>query len=428
MRESCMDRRDVILKYITKEKQGIEIGPFHSPLTPKRDGYNCLVMDVFDLATLKKMARENVGISDEQCELLEDVDLLGSSTHIDKVVEQHGKLGQFDYLVSSHNFEHLPNPIRFLQGCAKVLKPGGMLSMAIPDRRACYDYFRSATPLSAWLEAYFADRNQPTLTQNFDEKWVRASYDHHGVPYGSFFRGAPPTAVTPAMTFERHFKEWEANAASNDREYEDAHCSVFTPSSFELLIRDCAYLGLINFEIVEMSDSPGVDFFAHLRVATDPAALRPADYETLRNELLHRILDEAAETSTQGANARQKAAQPNVPPPQVEPAPVAAQAPLPPLPSALDSTLEQLRDIAARSAQRLEDINQALAQQLGDQHGQAAALAAAHEERQRLSDERQRLNDDVHRLNATVLAMRMSTSWKITAPLRRMMNAVRGMA
>ena len=114
-----MDRRDVILKYITKEKQGIEIGPFHSPLTPKRDGYNCLVMDVFDLATLKKMAKENVGISDEQCELLEDVDLLGSSTHIDKVVDQHGKLGQFDYLVSSHNFEHLPNRSDFSRGVPK---------------------------------------------------------------------------------------------------------------------------------------------------------------------------------------------------------------------------------------------------------------------------------------------------------------------
>jgi SAM-dependent methyltransferase len=411
-----MDRRDVILKYITKEKHGIEIGPFHSPLTPKREGYNCLVMDVFDLATLKKMAKENVGISDEQCELLEEVDLLGSSTHIDKVVEQHGKLGQFDYLVSSHNFEHLPNPIRFLQGCAKVLKPGGMLSMAIPDRRACYDYFRPATPLSAWLEAYFADRNQPTLTQNFDEKWVRASYDHHGVPYGSFFRGAPPAAVTPAMTFERHFKEWAANVASNDLEYEDAHCSVFTPSSFELLVRDCAYLGLIDFEIVEMSDSPGVDFFAHLRVATDPAALRPANYEALRNELLHRILDEAAETSTQGAAARLKAAQADVPAPHVEPA-----APIPPPPSDIDITLEQLRNIAAHSAQRIEDINQALTARLGEQQSQASALAAANEERQRL-------HDDIRRLNETVLAMRMSTSWKITGPLRRMMNAVRRIA
>lgn len=421
-----MDRRDVILKYITKEKPGIEIGPFHSPLTPKRDGYNCLVMDVFDLATLKKMARENVGISEEQCELLEDVDLLGSSTHIDKVVEQHGKLGQFDYLVSSHNFEHLPNPIRFLQGCAKVLKPGGMLSMAIPDRRACYDYFRPATPLSAWLEAYFADRNQPTLTQNFDEKWVRASYDHHGVPYGSFFRGAPPAAVTPAMTFERHFKEWEANASSNDRPYEDAHCSVFTPSSFELLVRDCAYLGLIDFEIVEMSDSPGVDFFAHLRVATDPAVLRPADYEMLRNELLHRILDEAAETSTQGATARLNATQPDPSPPQV--ASIADQATSQPAgPSGLESTLENLRDIAARSAQRLDDINRAIEAQLSAQHSHAAMLTAAQEERQRLSDERQRLIDDIQRLNATVLAMRMSTSWKVTAPLRRLMNAVRRM-
>lgn len=290
-----MNRREVILKYITKEKRGIEIGPFYTPLTPKRDGYNCLVMDVFDTATTRKMAADNPSISDEDAKGIEDIDLIGSCTHIEEVVAKCD-LGSFDYIVSSHNFEHLPNPIRFLQGCAKVLKPDGMISMAIPDRRACYDYFRPVTRLSDWLDAWLADRSQPTLAQAFDDQWVRANYDQHG----SFFHGADPKRISAAMTFEKDFEQWKARRSASDTEYHDAHCSVFTPASFELLLRDCAYLGLVPFEVVDISDSPGVDFFVHLRLSTARAALRPTDYDKIRGRLLHRMLDEASETSLLG--------------------------------------------------------------------------------------------------------------------------------
>ena len=82
-----------------------------------------------------------------------------------------------------------------------------------------------------------------------------------------------------------------------DENYYDAHCSVFTPSSFELLIRDAAYLGLAPFEVVEIHDD-GCEFHAHLRMNRSTEELRPPNYEQTRNSLLRRIQDEAAETST----------------------------------------------------------------------------------------------------------------------------------
>ena len=54
--------------------------------------------------------------------MIEEVDLVGSCTHIGKLVRARGEAGKFDYIVSSRNFEHLPNPIRFLQGCAAARK------------------------------------------------------------------------------------------------------------------------------------------------------------------------------------------------------------------------------------------------------------------------------------------------------------------
>lgn len=412
-----MDRRDVILKYISKEQRGIEIGPYHSPLTPKRDGYNCLVMDVFDTDTLRAMA-ERSDFSDEMRAQLETVDLVGSSTHIDDVVAKYGELKSFDYIVSSHNFEHLPNPIRFLQGCARVLKPGGLISLAMPDRRACYDYFRSVTTLADWLEAFLEDRRQPSLAQVFDNKWVRCAYDHHGVPYGSFFRGAPPTGITVGTTLEADFQAWVANRKQSEIEYEDAHCSVFTPASFELLIRDAAYLGLIGFEIVEISESPGVDFFAHLRAVERPAVLRPSNYDVVRDALAHRMLDEASETSTLGYQAR------------VQPADD-IQRRFDDLAHAIAQGGASLRangmdvELVKRQLERFQTGFDSMHQQMATLE---AAMVSGAAERERHRKELASANERVLQLTETVSALRASTSWRLTAPLRRLAMALRGRA
>ncbi|WP_321782951.1 methyltransferase domain-containing protein [Paraburkholderia sp. J94] len=368
-----MNRREQILKYIDKDQLGIEIGPYWSPLTPKREGYNCLVMDVFDTQTTRGRAAENPTLSAENTAKIEEVDLVGSCTHIDQIVEQAGRLGEFDYIVSSHNFEHLPNPIRFLQGCAKVLKPGGVISMAIPDHRACYDYFRPVTRLSDWLDAWLHDRSRPTFAQAFDDQWVRAAYDHHGVPHGSFFQGVDPDLVSAATTLEKEFSEWKARMASQDAAYHDAHCSVFTPSSLELLLRDSAYLGLIQFEVVEISSSPGVDIFIHLRRSSSVDALHPADYPKNRNTLLHRILDEGADASTLGKKNRRTDF------------------------DQIETQIDVARNESDIYRSALEDVRAELGQSYRDLHaGQ----------------------DEINRLRDALAAVKGSTSWRLTAPIR----------
>ena len=146
---------------------GIEVAPFFAPLAPKREGYNCLVLDVFDKQVLLACGEDDPNVPAEGLANIEAVDFVGSATEIAELVPlcDHGS---FDYIVSSHNFEHLPNPIRFLQGCAKVLKTGGILSMAIPDGRACFDCFRPYTTLGEWLTPYRSGAAKPSAVQIFE--------------------------------------------------------------------------------------------------------------------------------------------------------------------------------------------------------------------------------------------------------------------
>ena len=252
---------------------------------------------MFDSETLRKRAADDPNIAAKSIPLIEDVDLVGSSTHLGELVRARGEAGTFDYVVSSHNFEHLPNPLRFLQGCAEALRPVGMLSMAIPDRRACFDYFRPVSRLSDWIQAFVEERNRPSRAQDFDSRELFARLDDGKQRAFAFVRNSPPEKVSVDFGLDFLFGDWMQHLRTNDENYPDAHCSVFTPSSFELLMRDAAYLGLAPFEVVEIFDA-GAEFHVHLRANRSTEELRPGNYEQIRNSLLRRIQDEAAETST----------------------------------------------------------------------------------------------------------------------------------
>jgi len=256
-----MDRVGELLKHITKEQRGIEIGPYHNPLASRKSGFQSIALDVFDTDELRRRAAADPNLSAEQSQRIEDVDLVGSATNIAELVEAKFSEVHFDYVVSSHNFEHLPNPIKFLHGCERVLKAGGILSMAIPDHRYCFDFYRPVTELSEWLDAFHEKRDRPTPGQVF----------RHGALH-SLLRGqiawspADAEIATPAELLEISFADWQALTQSSDTDvYRDAHCWAFTPASLELMLTDLQYLGLLKFEVMEISEPNGCEFYVHLR-------------------------------------------------------------------------------------------------------------------------------------------------------------------
>ncbi|MGD9659345.1 MAG: class I SAM-dependent methyltransferase, partial [Methylocystis sp.] len=167
--EQNMSRREEILKHAAKGARGIELGPYFSPLAAKRDGYNCLYLDVFDTATIKRRAASDPFLTPELAAQVESVDLVGDAMRIDELCRDAGETEPFDYIISANNFEHLPNPIKFLQACGRVLKTGGFLSVVVPDKSGCLDFYRPRTSLTAWIEAFFEERERPNHAQIFEQ-------------------------------------------------------------------------------------------------------------------------------------------------------------------------------------------------------------------------------------------------------------------
>lgn len=279
-----MDRREKIIAGLSRNDLGLEIAPWFAPLAAKRDGYNIKTLDIFDRATLLERAHLDPLIAPETYDRVEEVDFVGSATELLTLVpcELHGS---FDYIISSHNFEHLPNPIKFLQGCQTLLKPGGILSMAVPDGRGCFDYFRPETRIGDWLEAWLENRQKPTGRQLFEGSASNAVATFNKRDLTAFWVGIETESVRIQGSIGDAFQAWRDRRDADG--YTDTHCTVMTPASLELLIAECRHLGLITLDTESISDPKGCEFFVRLRNGNENAPF--SDINRIRAALTKKI-------------------------------------------------------------------------------------------------------------------------------------------
>ncbi len=61
-----------------------------------------------------------------------------------------------DYVVASHVLEHVANPVAALAEWYRVVRPGGLLYLVVPNRRAAWDRDRELTPVAHLLDDFVA--------------------------------------------------------------------------------------------------------------------------------------------------------------------------------------------------------------------------------------------------------------------------------
>lgn len=287
-----------LLEFTPRDAPVIEIGPYFNPLVPKRAGWNALVLDVFDAAALRARAAADPNVPPGMVAAIEEVDLLGPAHRLGDLVAARGLEGQVGAILSSHNIEHMPDPIGFLQGAARALRPGGVLSLAVPDKRGCFDFFRPPTALPAWLAAHAERRERPTPEQVFEHNALHASADGRESGRIAFVAGTPARRVDPWRTLVQAHEAWRAAraAAPEARAYTDAHCWVFTPSSFAALVNDAGFLGYHPLRIRRRYPAFGHEFVIQLERPERPAPWDEAGFYAERAALLRAMVGELSES------------------------------------------------------------------------------------------------------------------------------------
>ena len=251
--------------------QGLEIGPGYNPLLPKAEGFRVRTADYTDAAGLRAKYQDNPHVDVKRIEVVDHI-LDGERT----LAEAVGDPGSFDYIVASHVIEHTPDMLGFLKSCEALLAPRGLLLLAVPDKRNCFDVLQPLTSTGAVLQAHLDRRTQPTPGAVFDDVAYNAVRgDAIGWPPGD-------------KRQLRFFAPLHAAAAVYDSirrspTYHDVHVWRFVPSSFRLIMRDLHAIGELGLREDRFHDSVGNEFYVTLSAS---AAGCPADRLTLAKRAL----------------------------------------------------------------------------------------------------------------------------------------------
>jgi len=247
---SQLTRVEKALALISKNGFGLEIGPSHNPIAPRSKGFNVEILDHMSSTELKHKYRDhNVNLDN-----IEEVDYVWNGQPLPELV---GKTACYDYIIASHVIEHVPDLISFLQQCEALLKPGGTLSLVIPDKRYCFDHFDSVTQTGEVLDAWANKRKRPSPGKVFDHI-ANAAKKNGNIAWNDNSNGLIELVheLQDAKNLWLH--------ASNHMDYIDVHCWRFVPASFRLILNDLQFLKLVGLEVLTEFDTVGCEFFMSL--------------------------------------------------------------------------------------------------------------------------------------------------------------------
>ncbi len=249
-----LSKFDKVFFRLNKAGLGLEIGPSHNPIAPKKEGFKVHILDHASAEDLKiKYKGHNVNI-----ENIEEVDFVWSGQSLESLT---GKKEYYDWIIASHVIEHVPDMISFLSQCADILKKDGKISLVIPDKRYCFDYFQPLTSTGNFLDAYSEKRIKPTSGQIFDHL-ANSSKRFNNIAWSNDKLGGADDLLSTFPEAESVYLR-----SMNSNEYIDVHCSRFTPTSFKLIVSDLFKLKLIPFEVIQFFDTAGCEFFITLAKA-----------------------------------------------------------------------------------------------------------------------------------------------------------------
>ncbi len=131
-RSEKINRRYEISKKHLKGR-GLEVGAFHSP-TPLLSGIESDYVDQVKIDAIKKRFPK---FKDYYCVFPSIID---NGEKLSKIEEN-----KYDFLIANHMLEHTQNFFETIQNHLRVIKQGGILFYAIPDKRFTFDKNRELT-------------------------------------------------------------------------------------------------------------------------------------------------------------------------------------------------------------------------------------------------------------------------------------------
>ncbi len=254
-------RKSVLLDGLdVRTQRGVEFGPLDCPIVAKSDGHILYI----DYTTAEELRARHGHRPGKDPAAIVEVDRVWDET-LPRVLRDDLPL---DYAVASHVIEHVPDLVGWLGEVAQVLRPGGRLCLAVPDKRYTFDRRREPSDLASAMSAHLQGLRKPSPRQVFD---------HHYKVVQLPLREAWQGRIDPAGLSRIHDFGYALSQAQKARDgaYVDCHCWVFTPFSFLELMAELAGHGLAPYRLAAFHETRPNTFEFYACLECEPAI--PAD-------------------------------------------------------------------------------------------------------------------------------------------------------
>jgi SAM-dependent methyltransferase len=234
---------------------GVELGPGHHPFPVPYDGVRVTYVD-------RWLPDENRNLFPELGEAAFPVPDIVANLDVDKLAALEDD--SQDFVIASHILEHLADPIGMIDEMHRVLKPGGIALILLPDRRRTFD--RRRHPTSLW---HLVAEHEAEVTEVDDEHIVE------------FIRYTETDAEVAA--FDRMEREEQSEVIARHRE-RSIHAHCWTADEFtQVIAYTIGRLGhtweFVDGALTEDEGPTGMEFGYVLRRTEGLRALAASDRE-----------------------------------------------------------------------------------------------------------------------------------------------------
>lgn len=134
--------------------------------------------------------------------------------------------GKYDFVLSCNNLEHIANPFKALNEWLRIIKPGGLLFLVLPNKTSNFDHNRNITSMEHLLEDFNNNISEEDLT-HLDE--ILTLHDLSMDPPAGDFDNYKKRSISNYQNRCLHHHVFDMNLLEQ----------IFKYFNIELLLNDC---------------------------------------------------------------------------------------------------------------------------------------------------------------------------------------------
>jgi len=240
---------------IDPTKLSLEIGALNNPIFEPKLYPNLKFIDVFSTEQLKQNYKDH---PDVDINTIVNVDYVWKGQ---KYIELIPDI-KFEQVFSSHNIEHQPNLIEYLNNISSVLNPGGLVYLVIPDKRYCFDHYIEESNIIDILSADIRQDKKPQISTLF-KAGFQSTHNEPERHWNNDFDINKLNNLNDVNTINiltEKYNHLKSVYNFNKYSYIDTHVWQFTPKSFIININVLNSMKIIDLNIIYCSDTKHDEF------------------------------------------------------------------------------------------------------------------------------------------------------------------------